>query len=265
MKNLVCLSELSPQQVRDIWALVDAPHAALPAQVAWSFEGNGIRTRTTFIRAFRELGMQFTELPNLLKTPERVVDLAGYLDAYFDLYVVRESKHERLAAFAQASARPVVNAMSAQGHPCEVLTDAYYLDRRFGDLRQAHVCLWGPTTNVLRSWHALAAVLGLTVTQVCEERFHEQHPHIAFRSSPPAQADVVITDAWPSSAGHAGLSLSTQHLAHMGSPALLPTPPFTIGQEILFDPLDYPGFVGYGQKNLLLPVQKAILRYLMAH
>ena len=47
----------------------------------------------------------------------------------------------------------------------------------------------------------------------------------------------------------------------MGSPALLPTPPFTIGREVLLDPVAYQGFVGYEQKKLLIPVQKAILRY----
>jgi hypothetical protein len=47
----------------------------------------------------------------------------------------------------------------------------------------------------------------------------------------------------------------------MGSPALLPTPPFTIGREVLLDPVAYSGFVGYEQKKLLLPVQKAILRF----
>jgi ornithine carbamoyltransferase len=56
-------------------------------------------------------------------------------------------------------------------------------------------------------------------------------------------------------------SLTEAHLAHMGQPKLLPTPPFTIGRELAFDPLHYTGFAGYRQKELLLPVQKAILRY----
>jgi ornithine carbamoyltransferase len=183
--------------------------------------------------------MEFTELPNLLKTEERVDDLAGYLDSFFDLYVIRDSNHQRLEAFAKASCRPVVNAMSANGHPCEVLTDA----------------------NVFRSWHQIATVLDLNITQVCEERFHEQHPSIEFRTEAPSHVDVVITDSWPAGVDHSALALSSQHLSAMGSPALLPTPPFTIGRELLLDPVVYQGFVGYQQKRLLLPVQKAILRY----
>jgi ornithine carbamoyltransferase len=50
----------------------------------------------------------------------------------------------------------------------------------------------------------------------------------------------------------------------MGHPRLLPTPPFSIGRELAFDPLDYPGFTGHAQKALLLPVQKAILQQAMS-
>jgi hypothetical protein len=205
--------------------------------------------------------MQFTELPNLLKTPERVTDLAGYLDPFFDLYVIREADHKRLEAFANASIHPVINAMSAGGHPCEVLTDAFYLEKRFKDLKQIHICLWGPTTNVFRSWHELAYTLGFRITQVCEQEHHELHPAVDFMSTAPPRTDVVITDSWPNGVDHSALALSSEHLARMGSPALLPTPPFAIGREVLLDPVTYQGFVGYEQKQLLLPVQKAILRY----
>ncbi len=49
----------------------------------------------------------------------------------------------------------------------------------------------------------------------------------------------------------------------MGHPVLLPTPPFSVGRELAFDPVLYARFAGYEQKMLLLPVQKAILRYLL--
>jgi ornithine carbamoyltransferase len=260
MPDIISLSELSAADIEAIWALSSAADQPLTGTVGWSFEGNGIRTRTTFIQAFRDLGLQFTELPNFLKTAERVEDLAGYLDPFFSLYVIRESNHERLLAFAQASSRPVINAMSRLGHPCEVLTDACFINQSVKPLREVTVCLWGPTTNVFRSWHELARVLGVRVVHVCEERYHEKDSVVHFASVPPSRADVVITDSWPEDAS-APVPLTELHLSDMGFPALLPTPPFTIGREILFDPLRYPRFVGYRQKQLLLPVQKAIIRY----
>ncbi len=268
--NLIQLTDLQPADIHRIWSLINMPAgAALQGTVAWSFEGNGIRTRTTFIEAFRQLGLAFTELPNLLKTGERACDLAGYLDPFYDLYVVRESNHARLAEFAAASRRPVINAMSAQGHPCEVLTDAYYIDTQIKPLAQARICLWGPSTNVFRSWHALAQVLGLGLVQVCHRRFHEALAQVEFVDAATLQGpvDVVITDSWPAGA-EAGAGtptdmtpLTEEHLAALGHPALLPTPPFTLGRELAVNPVEYPGFVGYAQKELLLPVQAAIIRW----
>ena len=49
----------------------------------------------------------------------------------------------------------------------------------------------------------------------------------------------------------------------MGLPLLLPTPPFTIGEELDFDPITYANFAGYDQKLYLLKVQKAIIRYVI--
>lgn len=259
--KLLRLSDLSHADVRDIWSLAARPAKPMSGTVAWSFEGNGIRTRTTFIQAFRDLGLAFTELPNLLKTAERPRDLAGYLDPFYDMYVIRESNHARLAEFAAATRHPVVNAMSSEGHPCEVLTDAYYVETELLPLGRAHVCLWGPPTNVLRSWHELAVVLGIPVTHVCEARFHESLPQVRFVESAPSSVDIVITDAWPAGVEASSWSLTEEHLARMGHPRLLPTPPFSVGRELSFDPLAYAGFTGYRQKELLLPVQKAILRH----
>ena len=211
--NLVHLSDLQPDDIRHIWSLVNAPGPAMQGTVAWSFEGKGIRTRSTFIEAFRQLGLSFTELPHLLQTSERACDLAGYLDPFYALYVVRESDHARLAQ-----------------------------------------------------------VLGFELVQVCHRRFHEALPHVAFvaPSALPSAVDVVITDCWPAGAEADAETqtdmtpLTEEHLAAMGSPALLPTPPFTLGRELTVDPLEYPGFVGYQQKELLLTVQTAIIRWAMS-
>ena len=260
--NLVSLADLAAADVRAIWRLAAAPDEPLAGTVGWSFEGNGIRTRTTFMQAFRELGLSFTELPNLLKTSERACDLAGYLDPFYDIYVIRESIHARLVEFATASRRPVINAMSSEGHPCEVLTDAFYIDTALLPITKARICLWGPPTNVFRSWHQLAAILGLSLQHVCEARFHEPRTGATYAELDDiGPADIVITDGWPDGADASAWSLTEHQLARMGNPKLLPTPPFTIGRELAFDPLAYAGFVGYEQKKLLLPVHKAILRY----
>ena len=261
--NLISIKDLSATGIEEIWKLVAQDGPIISGKVAWSFEGNGIRTRTTFIQAFQELGLCYTELPNLLKSNERTVDLAGYLDDFYDIYVIRERQHDRLAQFAKDSRRPVINALSSHGHPCEVLTDAYYVNQYIAPIRQARICLWGPPSNVMVSWHELASVMACEITHICESAFHEDKAGVKYTSSINSAFDIVITDGWPAQYENPDWSLTIAHLEKMGKPKLLPTPPFSIGQEIAFDPTGYAGFCGYRQKNLLLPVQKAILRYLL--
>jgi ornithine carbamoyltransferase len=263
--NLIQITDLSANDIASIWELAERQDMHIQGRVAWSFEGNGIRTRTSFIQAFQELGLRFVELPNMLKTAERTTDLAAYLDDFYDIYVIRERNHERLAEFAGNSCRPVVNALSSQGHPCEVLTDAYYVNQAIAPIQQVRICLWGPPTNFMWSWHELAVVMGFQVTQLCDAAFHEAKPNVSYASSIESSFDIVITDSWPESYANTDWSLTTGYLEQMGMPHLLPTPPFSIGREIAFDPVSYAGFTGYRQKNLLLPVQKAILFYLLNH
>ena len=75
--HLLRIADLTPDDVHAIWSLARSSTPSVGGRVAWSFEGNGIRTRTTFIQAFWDLGLSYIELPNLLKTDERVCDLAG--------------------------------------------------------------------------------------------------------------------------------------------------------------------------------------------
>jgi len=110
--------------------------------------------------------MQFTELPNLLKTHERVIDLAGYLDPLFDLYVIRNADHERLEAFAKASSRPVINAMSASGHPCEVLTDAFYLNSRFSSLKHVQFIANSAKVKERRLWGCINKDIKVAIDRV---------------------------------------------------------------------------------------------------
>ena len=261
--SLIAISELHFDDIHAIWHAAKNRENPIKGNVAWSFEGNGIRTRTTFIQAFRDLGLSYTELPNLLKTSERPTDLAGYLDAFYDVYVIRETDHERLLEFSKMSRRPVINAMSSEGHPCEVLTDAAYIDSEIMPISQALICLFGAPTNVFRSWYELAQVLGIQITHVCHPRFHHAYSHVRFLENPPERADIVITDAWPIAHESDARPLSLEILGSLGNPSLLPTPPFTIGRELSFDPLLYQGFVGYEQKEWLLPIQRGILRFLL--
>jgi ornithine carbamoyltransferase len=253
MNKLIDTQSLEPEAIQRIWKLVpevDTPGAA--GHVALSFQSSGTRTRTTFVQAISDLGLNYIELPLFLETKERAQDLAGYLDPFYSLYIIRFHDHDRIMAFSDASRRPVINAMSSREHPCEALSDAYWFHATVKPLDRATIVLWGPVTNVLRSWANVARACGADLKRI---------PGAS--KALPENVDLVVTDGWPQNYADQSSSLTKDHLDQMGSPLLLPTPPFTIGQELDFDPLTYANFTGYDQKLYLLKVQKAIIRYVM--
>jgi len=253
MKTLLDTRSLTSESIERIWSLVPAVDTLDDiGPVAFSFQGSGTRTRTTFIEAIFHLGLQYIELPMILDTKERSQDLAGYLDPFYSLYIIRYHDHDRMSAFSDASQRPVINAMSSLEHPCEALSDAYWFQTTVKPLEQANIVLWGPPTNVLRSWENIARTCGANVNPV--DKVSEVLPD---------NVDLVVTDGWPSKHNDRNLSLTRGYLEKMGLPLLLPTPPFTIGKELDFDPTTYTNFSGYEQKLYLLKVQKAIIRYII--
>lgn len=263
--QLLDINDLTKTDIHHIWKNVtEQPKKRINANIAWSYEGNGIRTRTSFLQAFQRLGLSHIELPNFLKTKESAQDLAGYMDSFYSMYVLRDGNHKRMADFAKASKRPVINAMSSEAHPCEVLTDGYFLDTHYKSITEARILLWGPTTNVFQSWHALSRALGLHLTHFCPLKYHTQ-TDVSYVDKLTEQYDVIITDAWPTGFSDTNFSLSVETLLELGSPMLLPTPPATTGNEVSFAPCDYDHFSGYAQKSLLLPVQAAIISYLLLH
>ena len=263
-KKLIDTTDLTAEEIKTIWSLVEnAVHKKINGTIAWSFEGNGIRTRSSFIKAFQMLGLNYIELPNLLKTYERTEDLAGYLDPFYDAYVIRDSNHEQLSAFAECSKHPVINAMSNKEHPCEVITDAYFINKNIKPIESANILLWGPLTNVFLSWYSLARVMSFKIYHYCPGEFQTNNSNIEYVNQHFKKADVIITDGWTEGFNNTDFTLSKELYSNLGKPFLLPTPPFTIGKEISLDPIELQKFVGYEQNKLLLDVQSAILQFFL--
>ncbi len=103
MKTLLDTRSLTSESIERIWSLVPAVNILTNfGPVAFSFQGSGTRTRTTFIQAISHLGLQHTELPMFLDTKERSQDMAGYLDPFYSFYIIRYQDHDRMSSFADA-------------------------------------------------------------------------------------------------------------------------------------------------------------------
>ncbi len=272
MKRLLSIRETAAEEIERIFTLAHKIQTGSQPKLkgfscAYSFEGSGIRTRSTFLKALAHLEMTAIELPNLLKSKEERKHMAGYLDQWIDIYIIREQNHEAIENFAQASARPVVNAMSAKGHPCEVLSDAFSLRARNGGLEQLRFCIVGPPTNVLNSWTELCEVLGLDYVRVMPAQFI---PQGAAHRTPSLQeglhgADVVLTDSWPESFNDLTYQVTRDKLRNASKDVIvIPCPLFNTSQEVSQDVIDPPHFAGYEQKRSLYVVQMAVIATLLS-
>jgi len=273
---LISITDLGPSAVESLFNLAQelkaAHHPKFPGLTcAYSFEGRSLRTRAAFLKAFADLELTAIELPNLLKTSESKHHLAGYLDQWIDLYVIRESVHASLEEFACASRNPVINAMTSREHPCEVLSDAFWLWERFGGLEGLKFCIVGPPTNVLNSWVGLCQLLGLAFIRVLPAGFIDPNgissPENLTRSLEEGlrRVDLVLTDAWPEGFHNPTYQITPEKLDHANRGVIvIPCPPFNTDNEVNQALIDSPYFSGYDQKRDLYTVHMAILVALLS-
>ena len=195
--------------------------------------------------------------------------MAGYLANWADLLVIRHRDIRLLERLAANSACPVVNAMTDENHPCEILSDLYALSRIRQDFRRDHYLFFGEAGNIGQSWKEAADVLGLSFVQCCPQGFEMEGVKVCHDPyEAMADADIVCTDAWPKEHKEAfrkfQITKQRMELARPGA-LLNPCPPFTRGEEVSEDVIDSAFFAGYSFKSCLLEVQQAVLLYCLGH
>ncbi|WP_150265917.1 ornithine carbamoyltransferase [Paenibacillus tepidiphilus] len=235
------------------------------------FPDTSLRTRLTFERGIQELGGSCVLFPpQTLDKQEDLQDVARYAANWADGLVIRHPDDHKLRLLAGHSPIPVINAMSANHHPCEVLSDLYAIRKMREHYKELAYTFVGPPGNVFNSWMEACQVLGLRFNHVCVPDYELGSPGAGYHfytglEEALAKSDVIMTDALPS-----GLrtpeyidkyQITVPKLRNSARLHALvnPCPPFTRGLEIHEDILASPYFVGYGFKQSLLCVQQAIL------
>jgi ornithine carbamoyltransferase len=185
--------------------------------VALLFEKPSLRTRATFTIAVRELGGDVIDVPPNVATSgrESIEDVARNLERWVAACVVRTFGQIGLRQFAGAAARMhVVNALTDEEHPCQVLADMLTLQERFGNITGRTLAFVGDGNNVATSLAHAAALMGLRLRVASPEGYRLSHEVVrAFNRaaqdgatielmSDPLKAvrdaDAVYTDAWTS-------------------------------------------------------------------
>lgn len=250
-------------------------------RMAMWWDGEGFRNRAAFELGASILGAESVELPGAVGAREDLSDMGAYLGNWFDAVVVRTPRLRALATLAAATSATMINARTMHNHPCEILGDLAYLHASGHDISDhTNVVFVGEATNLCHSWFEAAAVLPISVTQVCPpgfevdlQRWHQLVPAPVGTvtvtngfDDPLVDADVVYTDCWPAGAGEA-----TQHsfrelqitadLLDRCSPAMhfLPCPPVSRGEEASAEAMTHPTCRVVDAKRWLLHAQNALL------
>lgn len=164
------------------------------------FAKHSTRTRVSFSVAISHLGgnaIPLTPEELQISRGESLPDTARALARYLDVLAVRTHAHEELEAWAEWASIPVINALTADEHPCQALADALTIRDRLGTLSGVRVAWVGDGSNVLVSLAALGELLGFNVVAASPVGY-EADGVLTMRDPRTAveNADVVVTDTW---------------------------------------------------------------------
>ena len=261
--------------------------------VALLFEKPSLRTRSTFTIAVRELGGDVIEPPCdvALGGRETVEDVARNLERWVAGCVVRTFGQQGLRRFAGAATRMhVVNALTDEEHPCQVLADMLTMREHLGDLAGRTLAFVGDGNNVATSLAHAGAMLGLRM-RVASPKGYEL-PEAVVRAfervarptarlelvTDPFQAvrgaDAVYTDAWTSMGQESQTTrrdrvfrpyqVNAALMAAAGAHAIfMHCLPAHRGSEVTDEVMDSPASVIFDQAENRLHTQKALLTLLM--
>jgi ornithine carbamoyltransferase len=128
---------------------------------------------------------------------ESLPDTARALSRYLDVLAVRTHEHHELDAWAEWASIPVINALTAEEHPCQALADALTIRDRLGSLDGVRVAWVGDGSNVLVSLAELGKLLGYEVVAASPAGYEAPGvPTVADPREAVRGADVVVTDTW---------------------------------------------------------------------
>ncbi|HTF92660.1 MAG TPA: ornithine carbamoyltransferase [Verrucomicrobiae bacterium] len=266
-------------------------HRLLPGKgLALVFEKPSLRTRATFAVGMTQLGGDAIYLGPAevgLGTRETPADCARNLDRWFDLITVRTFAHKIIKEMAEYSSVPVINALTDDFHPCQVLADCQTLIEHKGDLDGLKIAFVGDGNNMVHSWLEAAVIVPFSFALACPKGYEPDETILkrAVRAGADitithaveealSNADAVYTDVWTSM----GKEKETQARLNAFRPyqvnsrtvamakkdaVVMHCLPAHRGEEITHEVLESPQCVAFDQAENRLHVQKAIMVWLL--
>ena len=256
--------------------------------LAMIFEKASTRTRVSFEAGMYQMGgsvVNLTTGDSQLGRAEPIEDSARVISRMVDMVMIRTYEHTKIEAFAAHSRVPVINGLTNEYHPCQILADVFTFIEYRGSIRGKVVAWVGDGNNMANTWLQAADVLGFTLhvstpsgyeidaqvagvsNQSCVKVF--KNPLDACRG-----AHLVTTDVWTSMGYEAENEARQKAFAdwRVDSEMLAVAQPDVLfmhclpahrGEEVDADVIDGPHSVVWEEAENRMHVQKALMEFLL--
>jgi len=269
---------------------VDADKPLEGKILALIFERPSTRTRISFDVGMQELGgrcIMLTGAEMQLGRGETIADTARVLSRYVDSIMIRTLDHNMLIELAEHAAVPVVNGLTKQSHPCQVLADVMTFEEKKGPIRGRTVAWTGDVNNVCASWVHAAARFDFALRIASPEALPPRpalrkwaegaRAKVIFTTDPEEAvkgADCIVTDTWVSMGDKEANKRRALLKPYQVNRALMARAardavfmhclPAHRGDEVTDEIIDGPQSVVFDEAENRLHVQKAILVWCLA-
>ena len=273
MKSFIRLTDFKKSELLEVFRIADSLEQyggfLKGKTVVMFYPVSSIRTRVSFEKGIYLLGGQSILFdPSTLDKKEDIRDVCGYLQNWADAVIVRYPDITMLDKMSKAMAVPVINALTDDNHPCEMMSDLYSLSKIRADYLRDKYLFVGSDGNIGRAWKEAADAFGFSLSQSSPAK--HQIPGVTYHDNLKdaiVGKDVICTDSTSSDMINDfkdyQISKELMGLANKGA-ILNPCPPFYRGEEVTKDVIDSDYFVGYEFKQSLLIIQQAILIYCLS-
>jgi ornithine carbamoyltransferase len=266
-------------------------HPLADRTLAMIFEKASTRTRVSFEAGMYQLGgsvVHLTTGDSQLGRAEPIEDSARVISRMTDLVMIRTFEQTKIERFAAHSRVPVINGLTNEFHPCQILADIFtYIEQR-GSIAGKTVAWVGDGNNMANTWLQAAALLGFHL-HVSTPRGYEVNEATAgagsgagatsYRTfSDPLQAcagaDLVTTDVW-TSMGYEAENEARKEIfsawcvdarmmkAARADALFMHCLPAHRGEEVQAEVIDGPQSVVWDEAENRLHVQKALMEFLL--
>ena len=255
--------------------------------LAMIFDKPSTRTRVSFDVAMRQLGgetIMLTGAEMQLGRSETIADTAKVLSRYVDIIMIRTTTHARLLELAENATVPVINGLTDETHPCQLMADVMTYEEHRGTIAGRTFAWTGDGNNVLHSLLEASARFSFGLKVAVPEGSEPNDKYVRWakksggrivftRTAEDAvrDADCVMTDTW--------VSMGQEHRAR-GHNVFMPfqvngklmqlTKPDALfmhclpahrGEEVTSEVLDGPHSVAFDAAENRLHAQKAVLAW----